>query len=186
MLDKKPKYGKTAFISIVLCSGLLLGVLLFIAQDNPQQPDTAPRQDMLEKSQFRGIPPQKLDGAKRAIAALLQACPNIPKYAAHGENLTVDYYPDGWEKTSAHLDVELDLDPDSLKALPQGLRDPQWGGHMEMGLSGGAKPGAIMEMPLPLWLCGQPVEEDILSGRKRDWSQGKQFLPLNEIARNSF
>ncbi|ATJ89389.1 hypothetical protein HK16_10820 [Acetobacter senegalensis] len=141
---------------------------------------------MLEKAQFHSIPNKKSASSKAAIAALLHACPNIEKYAVHGENLDVFYYENGWEGTPAHLDVELDLDPASIKALPQGLRDPQWGGHVELGLSGGKEPGAIMEMPLPLWLCGLPVDEDILSSRKRDWVQQKQFLAISQIQPNSF
>ncbi|MFT8664016.1 MAG: hypothetical protein ABF772_03175 [Acetobacter orientalis] len=123
---------------------------------------------------------------KLALSELLSACNNIPKYASHGENIHIYYYPEGWEATPAHIDVELNLDRKSLQAMPQGLRDPQWGGHVELGLSGGKEPGAIMEMSLPLWLCSLPVDPGILSSSERHWDQEKRFMPLPNIPSNSF
>lgn len=145
-----------------------------------------PRTDMLEHASFSGVPKRNISSIRSAVASLLAACPKISQYAMHGENLRIYYYPEGWEATAAHLDVELDLERESLLSLPQGLRDPQWGGHVELGLSGGAEPGAIMEMPLPEWLCDVPVDEDILSSVKRDWSQAKILLPIPGIRPGSF
>lgn len=179
-MSAKNIFFRNALNIIGLCSFSF--ILCSCDQDN----GSPPRTDLLENTQFHNIPENKKDVARSAIASLLKICPNIEKYSTHGENLKVYYYENGWERTAAHLDVELDLDPVSLKALPQGLRDPQWGGHMELGLSGGKEPGAIMEMPLPLWLCGLPVDDNILSSVKRDWVQQKQFLAIPEITANSF
>lgn len=189
MTEKKPARGRELFLGVVIIAfTMAIFVHVFGGNDTSYAPtpDDKPRQDMLETAEFHGIPNKKQDTARKAVDELLNACPNISKYAVHGENLKVYYYPEGWEQTPAHLDVELDLTPESLKSLPQGLRDPQWGGHVEIGLSGGQKPGAIMETPLPMWLCDLPVDEDILSSAKRNWVQTKQFVSLPGIAQNSF
>lgn len=189
MSDDKPVSMKKGF-AVIFAISSIFGIITALSNSSSPSymvnPDSEPRTDMLEKTTFSGIPRKKIPVVKFAISSLLEACPNISKYAVHGENIHVYYYPNGWEATPAHLDVELDLERESLEAMPQGLRDPQWGGHVELGVSGGKNPGAIMEMPLPLWLCNMPVDPDILSSRERHWEQEKRFLPLPSISPNSF
>ncbi|MBM9400339.1 hypothetical protein JUN65_01865 [Gluconacetobacter azotocaptans] len=141
--------------------------------------------DLLATAQFNGVPASRRAAAKEGVRALLAACPRIAQTAENGERLSIYWYPEGWEATSAHLDIELDLTDASLASLPRGLRDPQWGGHVEMGLSSGPAPGAIMEMPLPEWLCDLPVPDDVVSSRVRDWQPIKVIKPLT-IAPRSF
>lgn len=146
----------------------------------------SPRTNLLETAVLSQVPKSKEAAVKAALSAVLKKCNNISIYAQHGERLKAFYYPHGWERTPAHIDLEIDFTRESLKAMPQGLRDPQWGGHAEMGLSAGANPGLIMETPLPEWLCGYPVDEDILFSAARDWDMKKVFVPLPAVPPNSF
>jgi hypothetical protein len=155
--------------------------------DPSQASDASPiSTDLFSTAQFSGVPASRLAAAREGLQALLSACPRIARSAENGEKLSIYWYPEGWEATPAHLDVEMNLTEVSLADLPRGLRDPQWGGHVEIGLSAGRTAGAIMEMPLPEWLCGVPVDDDILSSAKRDWAQEKLLVPIPRIRPGSF
>lgn len=183
MSEKKTSNIKQVFLVTFSIAVVFAGITVLFGSSEQKH---EPRTDMVEKAVFSGVPSKKMASVKFALSEILSVCTNIPKYAAHGENIHIYYYPEGWEATPAHIDVELNLDRESLQAMPQGLRDPQWGGHVELGLSGGKEPGAIMEMPLPLWLCGLPVDPAILSSSERHWDQEKRFMPLPNIPSNSF
>ncbi|BCK74976.1 hypothetical protein AA0242T_2095 [Acetobacter aceti NRIC 0242] len=161
----------------------------YMTSGNPskqEQPSGPPRTDLIDTAKFSGIPPRKLSIIKKSLSSFLDSCPNIAKYSQHGETLGVYYYPEGWEQTPAHVDVEINLTDESLQAMPQGLRDPQWGGHAEFGLSGGAEPGIIMETPIPEWLCDYPVDYVILSSQERHWDMVKVLMRIPSIQPNAF
>lgn len=177
---------KKAFIiyAIFMALALTLAIFLSSLDEGPKHSS----RDLLATAEIHGVPPKLMPSVRKAIAALLSTCPKISEAAQDGENFEVWWYAppgNGWEATGAHLEVEINLTENSLKNLPVGLRDPQWGGHVEMGLTSYPETGAIMEMPLPEWLCDLPVNAGILHSSQRDWTQEKVIKPL-PIKRGNF
>lgn len=197
MKDAKKK--KSLPLSIL--AGLILGsffVLLFLrfCSDDPPAPahlqdassDAAPSlsQDLMGHLQFLDVPDSKKDIARQAAASVLRACPRIAQYATHGETPSVSYYPEGWEGTSAHIEFDIDLAKDSQVSFPQGMKDPQWSGHVGLGVSGDGHPGIYMHSPLEMWICGIRLSHGLLQGYVRKWPDRVHFLPVKDIPHHSF
>ncbi|MBR0559534.1 hypothetical protein [Neokomagataea anthophila] len=146
--------------------------------------------NLATSAHYSGVPKNKLPAVQAAIKAFLEACPRLEKTTQNGEKLAIYWYGEppplkGWEATGAHLDVEMEITSESLKRLPHGLRDPQWGGHVELGLTSFPNPGAFMRTPLPEWLCGLEIPYAVLSSAQRDWPDQMIFVPIS-IQKHSF
>lgn len=167
---------------MILLAGIFGGVFSVWASYSDSRSLPSASADLSKSAEYIDIPQKYLSAAKSGVASLLRACPRIGRAAQYGEHLVIHWYGQadmkGWEATGAHLDVEIWLSPESLKNLPVGLSDPQWGGHAEMGLTSYPEPGAIMETPLPEWLCNFDVPQSVLDFSERHWDQVKVRKPL--------
>lgn len=165
---KTGKKKKSILLSVLF--GLLLGggiclLLLGLFSGDPAPPsgvqiassdEASPSssQDLMEHLRFLDVPDNKKDPMKKAVASLLHKCPRIVQYATHGEVPSVSYYPRGWEGTPAHIEFDIDFTEESQSPFPQGMKDPQWSGHVGLGISGDNHPGIYMHSPLEMWICG--------------------------------